>query len=658
MRPHCDTCRWLIPWGLAAVLSTPLLPALRAQDEGNLVANPGFEALDDKGRPTGWNLPQPVYSVAADVARSGTHSLKFVNDDPKRYQLSSFPIAFAAGQRYEFEVWIRAEGIQGEDSGATLCMEWYDAQGKYLGGSYPAGVKDTAGNWVKVRGVTGKTPDTTARCSVTCYARRGMTGTAWFDDVAVRPYRAPLLTGLTADRYRATYAGGPAEVFVGLEIPQAGGQAVAVEVTASLLDSAGKPLAAPTLSRPRPELAVVRLDTTPLAPGTYSVRVTATGGEGAYKGEGEVRLQRVAQPVSRRVSIDEYGRVIADGQPFFPLGTYWSGVNEDHLKLYAASPFNCLMPYGGATPEQMDAIARHGLKIIYSIKDYYAGTTWCPKTIQKEADERPAVEKTVTTHRQHPALLAWYLNDELPADMVGRLAAHQQWLEELDPDHPTWVVLYQVDDVRRYLSSFDAIGTDPYPIPQKPASMALDWTRKTHQACFGRRAVWQVPQIFNWAAYRKGAEREACRPPTALEMRSMAWQCIAGGANGLVFYSWFDLWKMKETEPFEQRWAEVTAMAADIRRLFPVLLSVEPVPELKITAPAEVASRTWSLDGTLYLLLVNSGTTKVDVGVTLPAAPASVAAELGAPVHAQDGNSLRVAIEPLEPCVLKLTLKR
>lgn len=657
MRAHCNTYTWLIPWSMAAVLGTSLLSVLRAQDEGNLAGNPGFEAVDGKGQALGWSLPQPVYALVADVARSGTHSLKFSNDDPKRYQLASSPIAFAAGVRYEFEAWVRAEGIQGEDTGATLCMEWYDAQGKYLGGSYPAGVKDTAGNWVRIRGLTGKTPDKTARCSVTCYARRGMTGAAWFDDVVVRPYRAPLVTGLTADRYRATYAGGPAEVHVGLEVPQAAGQPVDIALTASLLSDAGTAIGQPQVLRPSADLAVVRVDTTALAAGTYTLRVNATGGDGQYKGQGEVRLRRVAQPVNRRVGIDEFGRVIADGKPFFPLGTYWSGVTEEHLKLYAASPFNCLMPYGGASPEQMDAIAKHGLKIIYSIKDYYAGTKWCPKSIQTEADERPAVEKTVTAHRGHPALLAWYLNDELPADMVERLAAHQQWLEELDPDHPTWVVLYQVDDVRRYLPSFDVIGTDPYPIPQKPAAMALEWTRKTHQAGFGRRAVWQVPQIFNWAAYRKGAEREACRAPTALEMRSMAWQCIAGGANGLIFYSWFDLWKMKDTEPFEPRWAEITAMAAEIQRLFPVLLSVEPVPAVSVTAPADVASRTWSLDGALYLLLVNSGTSRADARVVLPAAPASVAAEVGTAATTHEGSTVRVTLEALEPCVLKVTLK-
>jgi hypothetical protein len=639
---------------LVPVLGLSLaVSGLRAQEGENLVGNPGFETVDARGAPVGWSLPQPVYSAVSEVFHSGTRSLRYANDDATRYQLASFALPKEPGTRYEFEVWVRTEKVQGEDSGATVCLEWYDAQGGYLGGAYPAGVKGSSTAWVRVHGLSGKTPEKAERCSVTCYVRKGMTGTAWFDDVAVRRYQAPLLTGATTDRHRGVYAGGPAEVLVGVEPPV---PEVALEISAVVLDRAGSAVASPVAERRRADLAVLRLDTTPLAPGVYTVRLTARSQDGTRKGAAEVRLTRVAQPVPRRVTIDEFGRTLVNGEPFFPLGTYWSSLNEEQLKLYAASPFNCVMPYGGPSAEQMDLAERHGLKVIYSIKDLYAGTAYCPKRITAAADERPAVEEVVKQFRAHPALLAWYLNDELPADMIERLAAHQQWLEELDPDHPTWVVLYQVDEVRRYLPSFDVIGTDPYPIPQRPASMALEWTRKTHAAAFGQRAVWQVPQIFNWASYRKGAEAAGCRAPTLLEMRSMAWQCIAGGANGLVFYSWFDVWKMKDTDPFEQRWADITSMAAEIKRLIPVLLSVETPPVLEVAAPAAVAWRGWRRGTDTYLLLVNSGSEPAEATITLPTTLTAVTGELGEGTGALDGRRLVLGLGPLEPRLLKLAL--
>jgi|EP01046_Picozoa_sp_COSAG06_P023724 hypothetical protein len=43
--------------------------------------------------------------------------------------------------------------------------------------------------------------------------------------------------------------------------------------------------------------------------------------------------------------------------------------------------------------------------------------------------------------KDHPALVAWYTNDELPATTYRpQLLTHQQWVVEGDPNHPTWQV--------------------------------------------------------------------------------------------------------------------------------------------------------------------------------------------------------------------------
>jgi hypothetical protein len=313
------------------------------------------------------------------------------------------------------------------------------------------------------------------------------------------------------------------------------------------------------------------------------------------------------------------------------------------------------MPYGRPKGEQLDWIQDHGLKVICSIKDYYAGTKWCPKTIQTIEDERPAVEQAVAECKDHPAMLAWYLNDELPKDMVERLESHQQWIEELDPDHPTWVVLYQVNDVRSYLSTFDAIGTDPYPIPTSSAARALDWTRKTRNAGFGLRSVWQVPQVFDWRAYKKSPEdQEKYRAPTLLEIRSMAWQCIAAGANGLVFYSWFDLHKMNKVDPFDQRWADVKTMAGEIKQLIPVILSVEETPKVEVQAPEGVAWSLRQLGTDTYLIAVNSADEPAQATFRFPKAFAKVAQEMGEGGIERNGTELRVAFTPLEPKVIRV----
>ena len=147
----------------------------------------------------------------------------------------------------------------------------------------------------------------------------------------------------------------------------------------------------------------------------------------------------------------------------------------------------------------------------------------------------------------------------------------------------------------------------------------------------------------------------------------MAWQCIAGGANGLIFYSWFDLWKMDrrtaapgsklQREPFEKRWKDIKTMAAEIRRFFPVLLSEQPgvVPE-NAQAPDGVAWRVFGKDGATWLLVVNSEPRPANAAFTFPKPLGSVEARLGPGdgVHS-DGVSLRIALQPLDILFLRCT---
>ena len=52
--------------------------------------------------------------------------------------------------------------------------------------------------------------------------------------------------------------------------------------------------------------------------------------------------------------IDENRRLLVEGKPFFPLGMYFSSIDPKDIEEYAKSKFNCLMPYGSPTRQQMD----------------------------------------------------------------------------------------------------------------------------------------------------------------------------------------------------------------------------------------------------------------------------------------------------------------
>ncbi len=618
----------------------------------NLVENPGFEQVSADGAFAPWGDGGSVYTSVADVAHSGARSLRYTNEDADRYVLCGQEVFLEPGAAYEFSAWIKTEGVDGPDSGATICLEWWAEGEKYLGGSYPSGFKGTA-DWRQLKAISGRVPPTAVSCNITCYLRKGCTGTAWFDDVELRRHREPpLRTLLTRPSYRGLVVPGtgPVQVSADLSLADWGLEPEQVMVRTDVVKVADESLCRTQSRLPAGPSMDLRVNVDGLEKGAYRLDIVLQARAGEQEiGRDNWRLQIVdrADLQGRAAYVDEHNRLICDGEPFFPLGMYFSGVNEEDLRLYADSGFNCLMPYGSPSREQMDLAHSLGLKVIYSVKDIYSGSTYCPKDIETEADERAYIEAKAAEFSGHPALLAWYLNDELPQEYMARLEAHQQWLEELDPGHPTWVVLYQVGHVAAYAKTFDAIGTDPYPIPGSPARRAAEWTQMTVGAVKGSRPVWQVPQVFNWANYRKTEEeKQGLRPPTKAEMRSMAWQCITNGATGLVFYSFFDI-KRDTVVPFEEQWGYVKDMAAEIRELSPVILSVEPAPSIR-----PVSGRGWlhymvrRLGGKVYLFVVNDGPRAGRATFALGSYPRQVSLRGQGRLTLDDSPYLRCAVEP------------
>lgn len=90
---------------------------------------------------------------------------------------------------------------------------------------------------------------------------------------------------------------------------------------------------------------------------------------------------------------------------------------------------------------------------------------------------------------------------------------------------------------------------------------------------FGFRSVWQVVQAFDWAWFvDPELNRTKCRMPTREEVRSMAWQAVAGGANGVLFWCFHHpYWKLP-AEDFAQFQSDYAAVGAEIRSQIPVTL--------------------------------------------------------------------------------------
>ena len=630
----------------AVLLACMRMVSADVGDKGTRAVNLDFERGDK-----GWWMPS-AYSVARGGGMNGTSALVYENADPKLpYAFPSQKVRLEPGQTYRFSAWIRTEGLGPANvHGATLGIEWSDANGRHLGGSYTGGLKGTT-DWTRLEGVTTVIPENAVRFSFIPYCSPGCVGKAYFDDLEIAPYEKPIVGHLLSSAYRNTADRGRIEFRVGLSAPKKHSpDALKAEFSYEIPDGSRKTVSAQDLSRDRTAFSV---DVAELKRGKSVVAFRLKTLDGSVLGATQLSFNRVARMPSRRVWIDGHRRTIVDGKPFFPLGMYTGNANR--RSEYVKGPFNCVMPYQAPDVVGMDFYWTNGVRVIYSVKDVYAGAKHTPKSVTSEDAADSYVQAKVDAFKNHPGLLAWYVNDELVGDgWFGMLMRRRDFLERIDPDHPTWAVIYQLQFLREITPTFDVIGTDPYPVPDKPLSMVTDWTRKTDRAYFGLRPMWQVPQAFDWGGYRtENPGSPQNRMPTVDEMRSMSWQCIASGANGLVYYSFTAIQKESHGLPFAKAWADICKVGEEVRRYIPVLLSVEPAPTVA-GAPTVWGVRTWRKDGASWLLVVNAQEKADSAELTLSEAYSDVAAEFGPAAEKTGVRTVKISLAPNEPALYRI----
>ena len=569
----------------------------------NMILNPGFENLSDDGKAADWKEPGKTYSYVKGEGRNGSNALKFSVKQKDAYSFPTQDVKVEPGKRYRFSAWVRTKDVNGKGAGATISVGSVAANGKWLGSGSAHGVRGTVDNWQKISFVVD-VPTNAVKCEIAPYLSRGRHGTAWFDDISCVPEERPVLGALVSDVYRDTAVDGEAVFSAALfasaeelaskgyrtvfDIPEASG---AVRTVAAGIEDG---------------VARAKVDVSAFPAGESTVVVRLVGADGKDVERRSLVFNRVQKMPDWKVRIDRENRLLVDGKPFFPVSVYMSWYSDQALEDIVNSPFNCVMCYRHMTREQLDRFHAAGKKVIYSIKDVLLGRPACPKEIVDDKTEYDWVENHIAKFKDHPALLAWYVNDELGPEWLDKLRVRYGHVRRADPDHPAFTVLFQIGRLREYAGTFDVMGTDPYPVAGKepePISMVADWTARTKRDVFGK-AVWEAPQIFDWSAYRK-FPGVTTRAPTEAEIRNMVWQCAVAGANGVCAYNYNGLRIMNKRDPFEKRWAEVCRVYGEFARYTDVFLSAEKAPAVA-GAPEGVYVRTWRHEGTDWLLAINT----------------------------------------------------
>lgn len=609
----------------------PMRPALA--DTTRILYETSFEDTND----TTWISEASSYDTVQK--KTGERSLKYTRTDPAQYVLLRKDVEFQAGRFYEASAFVMTAGLSSTKAleGARVAIQAFSGS-TYIGGSFGPG--SVSSSWTNLSSGSYIVPAAATRVEVLLYIYNKTTGVAWFDDLTVTETAPKLLRSkLNTPSYRGMLIPGDHDqIDVSMRLTPLGRPASDYTIRIRLLTGTNR--VAHETSLAGAVNSTWNLSTVRLPAGSYTLRLEVLdANSGNAIADTEVwPIRKLSRTEPLPLSyIDKHGRLIRDGAPFFPLGFYSTRGDKATIDQLAGKPFNTLLPYSQPNGTNLDYADERGVKIIYSLKDYFYGTPYCPTSITSMSDEVPAIIDTLNSDsdsaasglqrlRNHPAILSWYVNDELPwFTYEERLINHQNAVIATDPNHPTYYVDNRSYDGAVYMRTLDVYGPDVYPVRGLAGESLSNPGTYAEQARVNlpSRGMWPVVQNFAWAQFAGHNSTE--RAPTQDELRSMSWQFVAEGGKGLLFYSLqnmaYDFDRDGSTaDDFAELMGNATAVAEEVSALVPVIMSTETAPSLTRPNGEWLDTMIRKHDGKVYVFGVNNGRTINSATFAVPGA--------------------------------------
>ena len=250
------------------------------------------------------------------------------------------------------------------------------------------------------------------------------------------------------------------------------------------------------------------------------------------------------------------GLIRQNGERRIPIGFYEYPQSDEYLHALAASGVNLIRCHSA---EHLDRVQAAGAMGWVSL-DIAGGPTDAFRARVEELREHPALavwegpDEIVWTFTAYSYLAerAGFTRDdwksqkpkavkyarEQAARIVPNMRAAIELVRELDKQRrPFWIneaANSDVTYVRQYMDSIDITGCDYYPVKTEPYDLQTIGRVTERWSKIGRgKPVWMVLQAFSWHTAHKTRGR---RYPTFTESRFMAYDAIARGARGILYW--------------------------------------------------------------------------------------------------------------------------
>ena len=274
-------------------------------------------------------------------------------------------------------------------------------------------------------------------------------------------------------------------------------------------------------------------------------------------------------------SPDDDGMLVIDGKRQFVLGLYALPKSPHAWEQARAAGFNLLRVR--ASSDDFALARKHGLRAWVSVGSISAA---------KRASDQARIRQVVEQFRNDPALLFWETEDE-PAfvwkSRKARIPPEQiiethDFVKALDPVHPLYLNHAPTNlesTLRKYNPGAEILATDIYPViphgireqyalwPDGQQGDLLDtsisqvglYAEKMRRVAGPSRAVFMVLQAFAWEDLRKqGKDPKMVLYPNRNQLRSMIFQSIVHGANGILF------WGLPNVPPQAPLWDDLRSV--------------------------------------------------------------------------------------------------
>lgn len=560
----------------------------------NLVRNSSFDEGDKYWR----NIDGVNYKVGINFGYNGNAGLRYHKGEDGKYVIISQELpSLKPGVTYSYGAMVRCENVT--EPGAGICIEAFSKDGKWLAGGYSHKVIGN-NDWKLVERTFSHgtslnlPPDAVFRLALIIDKRAS--GTAYFDDIFVKEINEewllsqiyPTHNSISSDNGNIAFFSKlnnskekTTDIFLKFEVRN--------KKNILLVKECGI----------KDNYANVDLGQLPVGDYTLSISLISRNANaerviGIRKMPLNVKDGINAKDVPSSCFFDNRGRAIVNGKPFMPIGIMTQKLGKADFERFEKAGFNCIMPYAIINSrcsnfediqEYFDNARRTGIKIIPSLINFSPGS--CDRRNGKTASwnnisgSRNITTALINQYKNNPELLAWYINDEVSISYCKEMIEYREFVNRLDPNHPTWSVICRITEIQPMSAATDVIGIDPYPIESIDSTlMKADYFGMETEAL--GMPFWSVPQIFNWKVYwgtfRPGVDHD----PNFQQMLAMCLLDAIHGAKGFIMFSYCSLQNPSVINSLEERWNDIVNTAKELKSLEPFIMSGKEEPPVEV----------------------------------------------------------------------------